>query len=205
MVDLIFRDNYPNYQFGLFFRQARFSYYIAFSNSFTEFSSPVLKTPSSFSGKPWTIPLWYFCRDSLIFLVRLFGNPISMGSPVYAKITSSFTDRKIFYSDSERIFWAEGTSLSADGQKALALMGLFLKRIEGRVVVSENGLDAGSRSEELGLARALAVVEYLTGQAGLDEGRFSISAASTMDSSTRLPRKGKRALEIVILERSIYN
>jgi len=84
-------------------------------------------------------------------------------------------------------------------------MGLFLKRIEGRIVVSENGLDDGGRSEELGLARALAVVEYLAEQVGLDEGRFSISAVSTMDSSTRLSRKGKRALEIVILERSVYD
>jgi chemotaxis protein MotB len=121
------------------------------------------------------------------------------------KEPKEFTERRVFYVDSDRIFWAEGTSMSADGQRTLRLMGLFLKRIEGRIVVSENGLDDGGRSEELGLARALAVVEYLAEQVGLDEGRFSISAVSTMDSSTRLSRKGKRALEIVILERSVYD
>lgn len=124
---------------------------------------------------------------------------------VMEKEPKEFTDKKIFCGDSERFFWAEGASISANGRKTLALMGLFLKRVEGRVVVSENGLDAGGRSGELGLARALAVVEYLTEQLGLDEGRFSISTMSTMDSTTQLRQKGKRALEIVILERSVYN
>jgi chemotaxis protein MotB len=124
---------------------------------------------------------------------------------VEEKEPKEYTERKVFYGDSEKIFWAEGVSLSADGQKTLALMGLFLKRIEGRVVVSENGFDDAGRSEQLGLARALAVVEYLTEQAGLDESRFSISAMSTMDSSTRLGQKAKRILEVVILEKGIYN
>ncbi len=121
------------------------------------------------------------------------------------KEPKEFTERKVFYSDSEGIFWAEGASISADGRKTLALMGAFLRRVEGRVVVSENGFDDGERAEELGLARALAVVEYLIERVGLDESRFSISTASTMDSSTRPRQKGKRALEIVILERSVYN
>ncbi len=124
---------------------------------------------------------------------------------VMEKEPKEFSDKRIFYGDSEKIFWAEGTSLSKEGKITLALMGIFLRRVEGRVVVSENGFDDGDRAERLGLARALTVVEYLTEQAGLDEGRFSISAVSTMDSSTRVQQKGTRALEIVILERSVYN
>jgi len=55
-------------------------------------------------------------------------------------------------------------------------------------------------SNQLGLLRAWAVMEYLTAKQGLEKNWFSISATSTLAK-----QKAERELEIVLLERSIYN
>ena len=62
------------------------------------------------------------------------------------------------------------------------------------------------------LDRAWAVLEYLTSTQNLDKNWFSISAASTLaqeglgsDESSRAGLKSERTLEIVLLERSIYD
>jgi hypothetical protein len=78
--------------------------------------------------------------------------------------------------------------------------------------------DEGSR--RFGLSRAWAVVEYLTTEQNLDKRWFSISAATTLAGfpQSRVPQGGprrnepartgmepERTVEIVLLERSIYN
>ena len=64
----------------------------------------------------------------------------------------------------------------------------------------------------LGLDRAWAVMEHLTTGQGLDKKQFSISAASivTQESTTESEQSSsgaddERMLEIVLLERSVYN
>jgi hypothetical protein len=80
------------------------------------------------------------------------------------------------------------------------------------VVVSEGDSRSGQAIEEHGLSRGWAVIEHLTTRQGLDKKRFSISASSTKaqenpkdDDLTGRETKGGRAVEIVLLERSIYN
>ncbi len=95
-------------------------------------------------------------------------------------------------------------------------MASFLREMPNRVVISE-GLQSGSKgSGDLGLERSWVVMDYLITKQKLDKQKFSISATVTtaeVDSSqstangqrNRSPTGGARTLEIVLLERSIYN
>ncbi|HUU17952.1 MAG TPA: flagellar motor protein MotB [Sedimentisphaerales bacterium] len=119
---------------------------------------------------------------------------------------------KVFSISSERIFWGRGTLISAEGRRIMTKMASFLKEIPARVVVSENGPVSEEGSEQLGLSRAWAVMKYLTTEHNLNNKWFSISAASTLAQGSlrssepaRASTEPERILEIVLLERSIYN
>ncbi|UCF42306.1 MAG: hypothetical protein JSV99_06750 [Planctomycetota bacterium] len=118
-----------------------------------------------------------------------------------------FHSRRVFVIPSKKVFWGKGTAVSFAGRRTLNNMALFLKEAPSRVVISENGPPGQEDSDSFGLPRAWAVLDYLATKHGLDKKQFSISAASTLaqedlDSSRTRPQ---RKLEIVLLERSIYN
>jgi len=131
--------------------------------------------------------------------------------------TVDFHSRKVFLIPSKRVFLGKGTALSSEGRTIMTLMALFLKAVPGRIVISENGPQQEETSKYLGLPRAWAVLEYLTKQQNLDKKKFSISATTTIHErrETRLRPEGlkpegdegreERMLEIILLERSIYN
>lgn len=120
--------------------------------------------------------------------------------------------RRVFLIASKRIFLGSSTALSPEGRDIMSTMARFLKEVRGRTVISENAPGSGESSEQLGLWRARAIMEYLTTDQKLDKRRFSISATSTVgqgrfesDRPGFSSRQGQRRLEIVLLERSIYN
>jgi chemotaxis protein MotB len=110
---------------------------------------------------------------------------------------------------SRELFWGQGTAFSTRGSRTMDLVGAFLKNVPSRVVISETGSGGDRGSVHFGLPRAWAAMEYLTAKAGLDRERFSISQASSLPSgSTGVgPARptSERKVEIVLLERSIYN
>jgi len=117
-----------------------------------------------------------------------------------------------FLISSKKLFWGKGTALSPGGRHILDTMASFLRRVPSRIVVSENGPADDMSSEYFGLPRAWVVMEYLTTQQNLDWERFSVSAASILaqesftGSEPGLGRpEPERRVEIVLLERSIYN
>lgn len=139
---------------------------------------------------------------------------------------ADFRSRKVFWGPSKMVFWGKGTTISPGGRDVMTAMASFLKEVPSRIVISENDSDAPIGFEgrlgggedvigeqtDIGLQRAWAVVEYLTTKHGLDKGRFSISARSTIRRSNHESRgtshelrSGERRLEIVLLEWSIYN
>lgn len=125
---------------------------------------------------------------------------------------ADFHNRKVFLVPSGRIFWGKGTAISRQGHGILSVMASFLKEVPNRVVIAENARGSDKNSKQSGLPRAWAVMEYLTATQGLDKKQFSISAASTVtqeilktDESTSSGAQEERMLEIVLLERSIYN
>ena len=125
---------------------------------------------------------------------------------------ADFRRLKVFLISSERIFWGRGTLISAEGRRIMTKMASFLKEVPTRVVVSENGPESEEGAEQLGLPRAWAVMEYFTTEHNLNKKWFSISAASTLAQESlrsgepsRASTEPKRIVEIVLLERSIYN
>lgn len=125
-------------------------------------------------------------------------------------LSINFRDRKIFLISSEKVFLGKGSVISPDGRKKLSDMASFLKEVPNRIVISENPQDSENDSLSVGLKRAWAVIDYFTTQHNLDRQRFSISASNTTahgNTTDNKPNdtKTKRRLEIVLLERSIYN
>jgi chemotaxis protein MotB len=132
--------------------------------------------------------------------------------------TADFHTQKAFCADSKAVFWGKGTAISSDGKETLETLALFLKAVPSRVVVSERSL-GNQKSDQLGLDRAWAVIEYLTTKQGLDRKRFSISAASTLSGTSSedigsslfslsqgnggAKIEDERTLEVVLLKRSI--
>ncbi len=114
-----------------------------------------------------------------------------------------------FLFSSKRLFWGKGTALSSEGRQTMDLVASFLKKVSGRVVISENGPADDRSSAYFGLPRAWAVMDYLTTQRDLDTERFSISQASSMDRENAergsIQSVSERMVEVVFLERSVYN
>ena len=119
-----------------------------------------------------------------------------------------FHSRKVFLISSKKIFWGKGAIISSEGREIMVEMASFLKKVPARVVISENGQGDKEDSEQFGLPRAWAVMEYLTTIQGVDKNSFSISASSTVAQGGEQggsEAEAERMLEIVLLERSIYN
>jgi chemotaxis protein MotB len=113
-----------------------------------------------------------------------------------------FHSRKVFFVSSKKIFWGNGTAISLQGHRTLSTMASFLKEVPSRVVISENGGGDEKNDEQLGPSRAWSVIEYLITKGDLDKKRFSISIASMCPKDIE---RSERMVEIILLERSIYN
>jgi len=86
-----------------------------------------------------------------------------------------FHSRKVFLISSKKIFWGKGIAISSEGRDIMATMALFLKEVPSRVVISETVAGLGAQGS------------FESGEIG------------------GLGSEAERMLEIVLLERSIYN
>ena len=115
--------------------------------------------------------------------------------------------RKIFLMPSETVFLGRGAVFSSEGKKTLLDMASFLHEMQNRIVVSENG-EGENQSDELGLQRAWAVIDYLSKEGKIDKKRISLSAAGIVVKEDSGKNRGTirgRTLEVVLLEGSICN
>jgi chemotaxis protein MotB len=117
-----------------------------------------------------------------------------------------------FLISSKKIFWAKGSTLSQEGRHLLDLMASYLRESPCRIVISENGPRKDNTGEYFGLPRAWAVLEYLTNEQNLDNDRLSISAEGILGKKSlgngrpgQSSSEAERTVEIVLLQRSIYN
>ena len=118
----------------------------------------------------------------------------------------------VFMLPSNRLFWGNGVAISTQGRNTIDAMAKFLSEVPHRIVISEHGATNGQISDPLGLQRSWAVMNYLTTKENLDKRRFSISSVSTISQENNqrpASLSGKenvgRTVEIVLLERNIYN
>ncbi|MCD4831079.1 MAG: hypothetical protein K8R02_04625 [Anaerohalosphaeraceae bacterium] len=129
------------------------------------------------------------------------GKNVNLREEIFSR---EFDQRKVFLVDSEKIFWGKGSIISQDGRKSLTDMAALLAVRPSRIVISENGRN--NETAKVGLERACAVISYLAEKHGLDKNRFSVSAATTVgDLQDNMGKETDRLLEIILLERSIYN
>jgi len=124
----------------------------------------------------------------------------------------NFRKLKVFVIPSASLFWGKGTTISRTGRRILSALGLFLREVPNRVVISETGTSPEGSQDELGLERSWVILEYLANSFGLDRGRFSISSSSVLAQEgcfvrhNDLTRGGsERRIEIVLLDKGICN
>jgi chemotaxis protein MotB len=175
-------------------------------------------------GFDWTNKMY---NDSLVkYLQSQPPDEIEAGSekPTLEKITSGglkatasgpdFDYIKVFSMPSKKVFYGTGLVVSAGGRSLMATVASFLEKVPNRAVICEHGGERNKDSNEMGLQRAWAVMEYLAEKHGLNKERFSISGSganiATEDrfESNRSDRQGmgnERVLEIMVLDRSSYN
>jgi hypothetical protein len=114
-----------------------------------------------------------------------------------------------FLLSSKRLFLGKGVAFSSEGRQTMDLLASFLKKVPSRIVISENGPAEDRSSAHFGLPRAWAVMDYLTRQRNVDTERFSISQASSLGRENAgrgsIQSGSERTVEVVFLERSVYN
>lgn len=129
----------------------------------------------------------------------------------------TYKKNNAFIIASRDIFWGNGSAISTDGQKILSALGDFLRTMQGQVIISEQSpknsiIGTNQDSRDLSLVRNWQVLQFFVTQKGLPRERFNISAGTTVGSiafdALRLDKtanSNERVLEIVLLDRSIYN
>jgi flagellar motor protein MotB len=110
----------------------------------------------------------------------------------------NFKTDKVFLVESNKIFWADGVALSAEGKKFLDAIALFANQTTGRLIISEDG--PFIKHDDLGIFRAIVATEYLCGK-GVPRNRCNIAPKHT---SKIEDLKTKRTLEITFLEEGVY-
>jgi hypothetical protein len=115
------------------------------------------------------------------------------GSGSLAESGTDFRSHKVFLIESKTAFWASGMTLSTNGRDFLNDLGLVVGKVPGLIAVSETG---PGNNPDIGILRAIAVVDYLSGQ-GVSKSRCSIGTRATMPETNS---KTGRVLEIVLLD-----
>jgi len=121
---------------------------------------------------------------------------------------ADYRTHKVFLIPSRKVFLGRGKALSPDGRYFLAVMAAFLRKVPSSVVISENGPAKHTGDADLGLSRALTVLEHLVCAEGLGDERLSIAAESIAPpedtgGSALVYHRQERMLEIVLLEGSV--
>jgi len=108
-----------------------------------------------------------------------------------------FRTRRVFEIESNKVFLGVGTALSPEGRDFLNTLAFYAIQSPGRIVLSEIG---PGRDPDLGLLRAVAVLQYLAGK-GISRDRCSIGVQGMLPEQAS---KTERRLEIVLLNEGTY-
>ena len=108
-----------------------------------------------------------------------------------------FRAHRIFLLESKKAFWADGVALSTEGRNFLDMLASYVAKVPARIVISETGQGANN---EVGILRAVTAVEYLVTK-GVSKDTCSVAATSMVPAGNS---KGRRMLEITLLDESIY-
>jgi len=107
--------------------------------------------------------------------------------------------KRIFLVPSESLFYGDSNVLRTEGTSTLKLIAEYVKCVQARVVISENGPEIPGDSA--GLPRSLAIMRFLEQECGLQTDRMCVSICGTAGPAAYASR---RKTEIALLERSVY-
>lgn len=116
---------------------------------------------------------------------------------MHEKKPLDFKNLKVFTIPSSRVFLGNGSVLSQEGRDMCKSFARFMAKVPSRVVVSENG---SGYNKDIGLTRALAIMECITSDTGISKTRFNVTSASLL----REPPKDERYVEFTVLDPSVY-
>ncbi len=105
-------------------------------------------------------------------------------------------DRTTFFLPSEKLFWAQGISMTQEGKKFLATFAKYMTLMPCRVIIAESHKE----TNDLGLRRSWATMQFFVQQRGIAASRISLSEDCD-SSSDRFG--GKPFLEITLLNARI--
>jgi flagellar motor protein MotB len=115
----------------------------------------------------------------------------------------AYDDRKVFYIPSRLVFYGWGSRITDSGEDRLNRIAEFLKTDQSSVIVGESSDHAGNHPRfgkgGVGVERAYAVMQHLTGKANIPAGRVAIAAEAAVPEG----RYTEPVLEITVLSRSV--
>jgi len=109
-----------------------------------------------------------------------------------------FRNLKVFSIPSDKVFWGNGTAMNKDAKEMLDALAKYINRMPSRLVVSENG---PGTNQNIGFARALTIVKYMSKNGGVNADSIGISASSTV---IKKRIQAQRMVEITLLDRNVY-
>ena len=107
--------------------------------------------------------------------------------------------KRIFLIPSESLFYGDSNVLRSESCSTLELIAEYVKCVQARVVISENGPQIPGDSA--GLPRSLAIMRFLEQECGLQSKRMCVSICGTAGPAAYT---SQRKAEIALLERSVY-
>ncbi len=114
----------------------------------------------------------------------------------------AYRDEKLFYLNSKQMFFGDGRVLTSQGREILDQIGLFMKMVPCKMIVTEATATGGTREKDLRrrLLRAWSVTRYLKEIQGLPARRMSISIT---DSKPLQRHQGQSVMKITLLNKDM--
>ncbi len=138
---------------------------------------------------------------------------LEKGTSGLLKESAEFSDPfepRVFLILSSKVFAGRAAAISPKGRQILDALAAYLKRVTNGVIIGEHNPVASTTYNKIELARASAVVDYLTTKGDLEAGRFGISLGSATGEQQLAPVMQKdikeansSVLEIVLLGKDI--
>jgi flagellar motor protein MotB len=129
------------------------------------------------------------------------ANPGRPGAQSTGAGSEAYSDRRMFYVPSNRLFWGKGCSLIQAGRGRLKTLAAFMRVVPCQLVIGEsNPADGDAGTAQRALERAWTLVEYFTGEESIPADRFRI-VTSSPQAAARM--NNQPVVVIMLLARSL--
>ena len=115
--------------------------------------------------------------------------------------TSAYSDEKVFYVSSSRLFWGDGHALTRQGRELLGGIASFMELTPCMAAIAQTQRGPATTSEkDSALQRSLVIIRFLTEEYDFPEERFRISISG---QSPPHRYQNEPVMQITLLKRDI--